>query len=130
MAEAKVVWLSAQHELTDYEMHSLRKRKCWFSRYMGSRDVCSKRTFFGILNCAKTIFPEKFNRFVPKTWFFPEDKSKLLHEIQRNQDKQEDMPEHILPTFIAKPSKGYGGFGIKLIQREEDIPGGTNDLVL
>ena len=81
LAEAQLVWISAQHELTDYELHGLRKRKCWFSRYMGSREVCSKRTFFGILNCAKTIFPDKFNRFIPKTWFFPEDKQKLLHEI-------------------------------------------------
>ena len=63
--------------LSEYEIYGLRKRKCWFNRYFGAKDVCSKRTFFGILNCAKKIFPDKFGAFVPRTWFYPEEKGKF-----------------------------------------------------
>ena len=109
--DANVVWLSAvQAEgMTEGELYGLRKRKCWFSRYMGSREVCSKRTFFGTLNCAKRIFPDKLNKFLPKTWFFPEEKCKLITEIQKNVERKAQDPNYVLPTYISKPSRGFGG---------------------
>jgi hypothetical protein len=33
-------------------------------------------------------------------------------------------------TFIAKPNKGSGGNGIKLIQEEKDMPSGSSEYVI
>ena len=33
-------------------------------------------------------------------------------------------------TFIAKPNKGCGGNGIKLIQEEKDMPSGSSEYVI
>jgi hypothetical protein len=52
-----------------------------------------------MLNAAMRIFPDKFQSFVPQTWFMPEDRNKVTWG----------------GTYISKPSKGAGGQGIKII---------------
>jgi hypothetical protein len=79
------------------------------------------------MNCAKKIFPEKFSKFVPKTWFFPEDRHRVNWKLLLNNPHD----KRFAPTLIAKPSKGFGGSGIKIVQREEDLPISQNvDLVV
>jgi hypothetical protein len=112
MEECNVVWLANPVEiLVDSELYALRKRQCWYNKYFGSREICNKRTFFGLINCAKKIFPEKFSKFVPKTWFFPEDRHRVNWKMYLNNPHDKKFA----PTLISKPSKGYGGTGIKII---------------
>ena len=66
---------------------------------------------------------------MPKTYFFPEDLPLFEEQLIKNEQKKfgskskkSSGKENSLPTYIAKPSKGYGGQGIILIQSEADLP--------
>ena len=48
---------------------------------------------------------------MPKTFFFPEDLARIREELIKSEK-----------TFIGKPSKGFGGHGIVLMQNVIDIP--------
>ena len=59
------------------------------------------------MKIAQRVFPKDYKFFVPETYFFPEDYDAFQTLLMRNQTDKK--------TYIAKPSKGFGGHGILLI---------------
>jgi len=55
--------------------------------------------------------PSDYKDLMPQTFFLPEDYDKL-EECLLDEET----------TYIAKPSKGFGGHGIVLMQRAIDMP--------
>ena len=54
--------------------------------------------------------PSDYKGIMPETFFLAEDYSKLEERLMN------------ATTYIAKPSKGFGGHGIILMQRVIDMP--------
>jgi predicted ATP-grasp superfamily ATP-dependent carboligase len=51
----------------------------------------------------------------------PEDKETIKEMLVNNSNKK---------TYIAKPSKGFGGHGIVLMQKITDFPDSSHDMVV
>ena len=60
---------------------------------------------------AQRLMPSDYAGLMPETFFLAEDYQKLEDRLMAEE-----------ATYIAKPSKGFGGNGIVLMQRVLDMP--------
>ncbi|CDW78139.1 tubulin-tyrosine ligase family protein [Stylonychia lemnae] len=109
-----IMWYG--NRLSDTDKALVRNRNVWYNRYVGGSFLSYKRTFSQLLDLARRLFPKDYSDFIPKTFYFPEDMNKFKEVMAQNDKDDEQI------TYIVKPSKGFGGYGIFFIQDEMDIP--------
>lgn len=85
--------------------------KVHINRYPGSELLSRKKILCNIMNRMEKYFGKDFE-FTPLSYLLPEEKDLLEEDMENNPDM----------FYIAKPSKGWGGEGIFLVNCIEDIP--------
>eukprot|EP00330_Aristerostoma_sp_ATCC50986_P002138 CAMPEP_0114585410 /NCGR_PEP_ID=MMETSP0125-20121206/8968_1 /TAXON_ID=485358 ORGANISM="Aristerostoma sp., Strain ATCC 50986" /NCGR_SAMPLE_ID=MMETSP0125 /ASSEMBLY_ACC=CAM_ASM_000245 /LENGTH=478 /DNA_ID=CAMNT_0001780489 /DNA_START=81 /DNA_END=1517 /DNA_ORIENTATION=+ len=80
------------------------------NRVPGMKALCEKKPSGFFLNEFRDSFPEEFS-FVPRTFLIPEERNEFEAYFRLNKNK----------IFIAKPSSGKHGDGIKLIKKYDDL---------
>eukprot|EP00347_Sterkiella_histriomuscorum_P008760 403343857 len=111
------------NRLSETDKALVRSRNVWYNRYVGGSFLSYKRTFSQLLSLAQRLYPKDFSEFIPKTYYFPEDFQAYQEKLLQNQENEDEI------TYIAKPSKGFGGHGITLIQKESDLLGINKEVI-
>lgn len=79
------------------------------NRIPGMPDLCHKKTMGYYLNKFREYFPEEYD-FFPRTFLIPEELEEFT-EFSKNSKK----------IFIAKPSSGSQGDGIRIIKTPKEL---------
>jgi predicted ATP-grasp superfamily ATP-dependent carboligase len=103
-----VFWYSGA--LRDSDVEFLKMKNVFFNRYPRIKDVAYKKPCGDILNRMNKLFPEDFN-FYPIGYNLPEDQTELRAYMNKYENEY----------FIAKPSSGTQGNGIKLVNQYSDV---------
>lgn len=85
-----------------------------FNKMPGMNEVAQKNTMGKILNDYRRYFKGEFD-FVPETFLFPEEEARFKAHFKKHKG-----------VYIAKPSTGGGGDGIRLISSLADLPNANN----
>jgi hypothetical protein len=101
--------------LRDQDLEVIKRNSDSFvNRYPLMDHFAKKNILSVILSRLQRFFPVDFN-FLPEYYLLPDELAEFEEHMQLN-------PNH---TFIAKPSNGKAGKGIKLMKSFEDLPKGA-----
>lgn len=98
--------------LRDHDLDVIkRNHECLFNRYPLMDHFAKKNILSVILSRLQRFFPVDFN-FLPEYYLLPDEITEFEEHMRTHEDQ----------TFIAKPSKGKAGIGIKLLKKFEELP--------
>ena len=93
------------------------------NHFPGMGEICRKDALAKNMMKIQKIFPSDYD-FVPKTWTMPQDANTFLNYAKESSKKRKKTK-----TFIAKPSNGAMGNGIRLFRSAEKAPLDENYIV-
>ncbi|XP_075244954.1 tubulin polyglutamylase TTLL7-like [Convolutriloba macropyga] len=93
------------------------------NHFPGMGEVCRKDALARNMMKIQKFFPNDYD-FVPKTWNMPLDGNSFLNYVKESGKKRRRIK-----TFIAKPSNGAMGNGIRLFRNVEKAPLDENYII-
>jgi hypothetical protein len=101
--------------LRDNDLEAIKRNSdCLINRYPLMDHFAKKNILSVILSRLQRFFPVDFS-FLPEYFLLPDEIGEFEEHMRANQDQ----------TFIAKPSNGKAGRGIKLLKQFADLPKGA-----
>lgn len=108
--QGHILWYGAA--LRDHDLDTIKSNQdCIFNRYPLMDHFAKKNILSVILSRLQRFFPIDFN-FLPEYFLLPDEINEFEEHIRDNEDQ----------TFIAKPSNGKAGRGIRLLKSFKELP--------